>query len=80
MCASDTESSEAAKSFTALGPFCLQVECYYFGPTEGGTPMKNAKGQEVQWVLDEDWLAYSKETMSPEKYAEFEAFLKRFRE
>jgi len=42
--------------------------------------MKNAKGQEVQWVLDEDWLAYSKETMSPEKYAEFEAFLKRFRE
>jgi hypothetical protein len=40
--------------------------------------MKNAKGQEVRWVLEEDMLAYLKETQTPEKYAEFEAFLKRF--
>jgi hypothetical protein len=42
--------------------------------------MKNAKGQEVQWVLEEDMLAYAKEKWPPEKYAEYEAFLKRFHE
>src|SRR5215472_19132955 len=35
--------------------------------------MKNGYGQEVQWVIAEDFWAYAKETMSPEKYAEMEA-------
>ena len=38
--------------------------------------MKNAKGQEVRWVIPEDMLAYAKEHMSPEKFAEFEASYK----
>jgi hypothetical protein len=42
--------------------------------------MKNAKGQEVQWVLEEDMLAYAKEKWPPEKYAEFEAWYKQYRE
>jgi len=35
--------------------------------------VKNAKGQEIRWVLEEDFFAHAKETMSPEKYAEIEA-------
>ena len=42
--------------------------------------MKNGYGQEVRWVLKEDWFAHAKETMSPEKYAEIEARYKRLLE
>ena len=35
--------------------------------------MKNAKGQEIRWVLEKDMLAFLKETQTPEKYAEIEA-------
>jgi hypothetical protein len=42
--------------------------------------MKNGYGQEVRWVLEKDMLAYLKETQTPEKYAEIEAWLKRFHE
>jgi hypothetical protein len=42
--------------------------------------MKNAKGQEVRWVLEEDMLAWLKETQTPEKYAEIEARHKELRE
>ena len=38
--------------------------------------MKNAKGQEVQWVIPEDMLAWAKEKMSPENFAKIEAHLK----
>jgi hypothetical protein len=38
-----------------------------------GAPMKNAKGQEIRWVLADDFLAYAKEKYSPEKFAEIEA-------
>jgi hypothetical protein len=42
--------------------------------------MKNGYGQEVRWVLEKDMLAYLKETQTPEKYAEIEAWHKRFHE
>jgi hypothetical protein len=42
--------------------------------------MKNAKGQEVRWVTEEDFFAYAKEKLSPEKYAEMEARHKAMRE
>jgi hypothetical protein len=42
--------------------------------------MKNKKGQEIRWVLEEDFLAHAKQTMPPEKYAEIEARHKRLRE
>ena len=42
--------------------------------------MKNPKGQEVRWVLEEDMLAWAKEKMSPENFAEFEARRKELRE
>jgi hypothetical protein len=42
--------------------------------------MKNGYGQEVRWVLEEDMLAYLKETQTPEKYAEMEARLKELQE
>jgi len=35
--------------------------------------VKNKKGQEVRWVIEEDCFAHAKQTMSPEKYAELEA-------
>ena len=38
--------------------------------------MKNAKGQEIRWVLEKDMLAWLKETQTPEKYAEIEAWHK----
>ena len=43
-----------------------------------GALMKNAKGQEVRWVIAEDLLAWAKETQTPEKYAEIKANYKRF--
>ena len=42
--------------------------------------MKNAKGEEIRWVTEEDFLAYAKEKLSPEKYAELEAQQKELRE
>ena len=42
--------------------------------------MKNGYGQEVRWVLEEDMLAWLKETQTPEKYAELEARHKELRE
>ena len=42
--------------------------------------MKNGYGQEIRWVIEEDFFAHAKETMSPEKYAEIEARHKRLRE
>ena len=42
--------------------------------------MKNGYGQEVRWVLEEDMLAWLKETQTPEKYAEIEARHKEPRE
>ena len=38
--------------------------------------MKNGYGQEVRWVLAEDWFAWAKEKF-PEKHAEIEAWYKR---
>jgi len=37
--------------------------------------MKN--GQEVRWVLAEDWFAWAKEQLPAEKHAEIEAWYKR---
>jgi hypothetical protein len=34
--------------------------------------MKNGYGQEVQWVIPEDFFAHAKETMSPEEFAKLE--------
>ena len=42
--------------------------------------MKNGYGQEVRWVLENDMLAYLKETLTPEKYAEYEARHRELRE
>ena len=40
--------------------------------------MKKEKGQEIRNVLPEDWLAWAKEKLPPEEYAEIEAQIKRF--
>ena len=42
--------------------------------------MKNGYGHEVRWVLPEDWFAWAKEKLSPERYAEIEAWYKNRRE
>ena len=34
--------------------------------------MKNGYGQEVTWVIPEDFFAHAKETMSPEEFAKLE--------
>jgi hypothetical protein len=36
-------------------------------------PMKNAKGQEIRYLTEEDFCAWAKQTLSPEKYAEIAA-------
>src|SRR5262245_46876339 len=41
--------------------------------------MKNGYGQEIRWVLAEDWFAWAKEKF-PEKHAEIEAWYTRVRE
>jgi len=42
--------------------------------------MKNGYGEEVRWVTEGDFLAYAKEKLSSDKYAELEARHKRFSE
>ena len=42
--------------------------------------MKNGYGQEIRWVIEQDFFAYAKEKLSPEKYAELEARHKRLLE